>query len=96
MFNDLGNILKVHDCAEAIKYGRFKWMYFKVDLFCKSQGHVISLSSLVRPEPWMSLSPERTRIICLLELRAVKMGFKRTFLFTMLKSTKLTTNFTLI
>lgn len=35
---------------------------------------MISLSCLVRPDS-LSVSPEGTRIMCLLELRTVKMGF---------------------
>lgn len=92
VFIEFGNVGKIHDQAEVRRDRKIKWMHFKSELFCKSQGHMISLSSLVRPESWMSVSPERTRIVGLLELRTVKMGFERSLLFMILKSTKLTTH----
>ena len=48
-------------------------MYFKAELFCKSQGHMIS--ELPGEPETLSVSPEGTRIACIIELRTVKMKF---------------------
>lgn len=46
-------------------------MCFKAELFCESQGHMISELS-GEPET-LSVSPEGTRITCIIELRTAKM-----------------------